>query len=795
MTTEKEKQVFCVSGMSCAACSARIENTIGRMPGIESVQVSLLAGRMVVHYDSLQINQEAIAEAVRKLGYGAVPMGEEISDSDYRATAQLRRRLIGSAIMLGGIMLFHHCGGSEWSGWIQLFLLMSVLYLNRIFFQRGIGALLQRVPNMDTLVSIGAAAAVADGICDMVVHHRGELYFESAAMILTLITLGKWLEALATGKTSAAIVKLSALLPAIGTVLRDGKAQQIPAEAVREGDIVLISPGESIPVDGIVQKGNSSVNEAALTGESTPAEKIMGAPVYAGTTNGNGVLQIQCTKTREQSAMADIIRMVGDAATSKVPISRMADRVAGVFVPIIMGLALLSTLCWLMAGSGVAFAISCGIAVLVISCPCALGLATPVAIMVGVGKGAEYGILYRNGEALEHARNISCMVLDKTGTITQGAPAVCDIVPANAHSKEELLQLATSTENSNNHPLAKAIIHAASEYHPNKTDECVYEAGRGIIARYKSETLLAGNAQLMQEYGIRIDTALAARLAKDGKTALFFAKGGEFYGTIAVQDAIRADAKAAIKALQQMGIRVCMLTGDTKQTATAVAVQLGIEDFLAECLPGDKEKYISRLRAEGEVVGMVGDGINDAPALMRADVGVSLASGTDIAKESADIILMHNELFDIVNTLHLSRAVIRNIRQNLFWAFAYNTVAIPLAAGALFPLCGWLLHPGVAAAAMGLSSLCVVSNALRLNALHFSSIKQEPTMNTITLSVLGMMCPHCEQHVVKAVLAQEGVNSCIANHKDNTVTISLNTALADEDAIKAAIADAGYQVQ
>lgn len=795
MMTEKEKQVFCVSGMSCAACSARIENTVGRMPGIRSVQVSLLARRMVVHYDSHQTSQETIAETVRKLGYGAIPMSEEISDEDYNATTQLRRRLIGSAIMLGGIMLFHHYGRSEWGGWIQLFLLISILYLNRIFFQRGVGALLQRVPNMDTLVSIGVTAAVADGICDMVVHHRGELYFESAAMILTLITLGKWLEARATSKTTAAIEKLSALLPAIGTVLKHGKPQQIPAEAVREGDIVLISPGESIPVDGIVQKGNSSANEAALTGESIPSEKTIGAQVYAGTTNGNGQLQIRCTKTREQSAMADIIRMVGDAATSKAPISRMADRVAGVFVPIIMGIALLSTLCWLIAGSEAAFAISCGIAVLVISCPCALGLATPVAIMVGVGKGAEYGILYRNGEALEHTRNISCMVLDKTGTITQGTPAVSDIVPANAHSEEDLLQLASTAENGNNHPLAKAIINAASECPPHKTDECIYKAGRGIIARYMSETILAGNVQLMQEYGISIDTRLATQLAKDGKTALFFAKGGEFYGTIAVQDKIRADAKAAITALQQMGIRVCMLTGDTKQTATAVATQLGIEYFLADCLPGDKEKYISRLRAEGEVVGMVGDGINDAPALMRADVGISLASGMDIARESADVILMHNELFDIVQALHLSRAVIRNIRQNLFWAFAYNTVAIPLAAGVFFPLCGWLLHPGVAAAAMGLSSLCVVSNALRLNSLHFSSTKQETTMNTITLSVLGMMCPHCEQHVAKAVLAHEGVNSCIANHKDNTVTITLNTALADMDSIKAAIADAGYQVQ
>lgn len=794
MKTDSQKQAFRVRGMSCAACSARVERAASRIPGVTSVQVSLLAGTMLVHYAPHQTNPEEIASTVCKLGYATTPLESQEAKPYDDSTAPIRRRLIYSGALLIPMMFLHHFGESAWGAWLQLALLCPILYFNRIFFKSGLGALMQKSPNMDTLVSIGAIASVADGICEMVIHHRGELYFESAAMILTLITLGKWLEAGATRKTSSAVEKLSALLPATATVLRDNEVQTIPADAVLEGDIVLIAPGESIPVDGTVTQGQSTVNESSLTGESLPIEKTLGDMVYAATTNGNGLLQIICNKTRENSAMADIIRLVGEAAATKAPIARIADRVAGVFVPLVIGIAMLTTIIWLLAGSSASFAISCGIAVLVISCPCALGLATPVAIMAGVGKGAECGILYRNGEALEHARNITCIALDKTGTITRGSPAVCDIIPANEHSREELLFLAATAESGSTHPLAEAIRQACPTPSPRTPDECLYHAGRGMVARVNGETILAGNSQLMQEHDIQYDASTLLHLAQEGKTPLLFAKNGELYGIIAVRDPIRLCAKATIETLQSMGIRICMMTGDNARTAAAVATQLGIQDFWAECMPGDKEKRLSQLREEGEIVGMVGDGINDAPALLRADVGISLATGTDIAKESADIVLAHDNLHDAVNAIRLSRAVICNIRQNLFWAFAYNTLAIPLAAGVFYPLFGWLLHPAVSAAAMGMSSLCVVSNALRLRHLSFSQPKQE-NMNTITLTVTGMMCPHCEQHVTKALLALDGVASCIASHKDNAVTITMNAQAADMAAIKAAITEAGYQVQ
>lgn len=794
MKIDSKKQAFRVSGMSCAACSARVESCVARISGVKSVQVSLLAGRMQVIYNPELIDNELIVRHVSKLGYGAEALsGNEKADTQDRGIQQLRTRLIGSAAFLVPLMIAHHWGHGNADGWLQLCLLLPILYLNRIFFLRGMGALLQKAPNMDTLVSIGALAAVADGVCEMFLQHRGELYFESAAMILTLITLGKWLEARATGKTGAAVEKMAALLPATATVLRDHETHQIPAGAVRQGDTVLIAPGEVIPVDGCVLQGESTINESALTGESIPAEKTTGDTVYAATTNGNGLLRICCTKTRDESAMADIIRLVGEASATKAPISRLADRVAGIFVPAVMLLAILTTIAWMLAGGDTAFAISCGIAVLVISCPCALGLATPVAIMVGVGKGAESGILYRSGEAMEHARNITCLVLDKTGTLTQGEPAVCDIIPSAEHNQQTLLRWAALAEKGSSHPLAAAIL-AACPQATDTPDECQYVAGKGIVATYRGSTILAGNAKLMQEHNIPCDTILLDNLSDAGKTPICIAHDGVMIGTIAVQDPLRPDADESLQTLRNMHIRLCMLTGDNARTASAVATKLGITDFRAECLPSDKEAYIAQLQKDGEIVGMVGDGINDAPALMRADVGVSLASGTDIAKESADIILVHNQLGDVVQAIRLSRAVIRNIRQNLFWAFAYNTLAIPIAAGVLFPLYGWLLHPAVAAATMGLSSLCVVCNALRLRNFTFTQPKQQH-MNTITLTVTGMMCPHCEQHVTKALLALDGVASCTASHKDNSVIITFHSQPTNLEAIQAAITQAGYNVQ
>lgn len=794
MKIEREKQLFRVSGMSCAACAVRVEKRVAHIDGVDKVQVNLLTGRMHVIYNPRKTDAEAIMSQVCQLGYGAeIIKGDEKVNKHESNTKQLQRRLIGSAALLIPLMAVHHIGHGTEYGWLQLCLLLPILYLNRVFFRRGIAALLQTAPNMDSLVSIGALAAVADGVCNMFTQHRGELYFESAAMILTLITLGKWLEARATGKTGAAVEKMTALLPSTATILRHGKTENIPAEAVQPGDTILIAPGEVFPVDGEVIQGQSTANESALTGESIPTEKTVGDTVYAATTNGNSLLHICCTKTRAESAMSDIIRLVGEASATKAPISRMADRVANIFVPLVMLIALLTTLVWLMVGANTAFAISCGIAVLVISCPCALGLATPVAIMVGVGKGAEKGILFRSGAAMEHARNITCLVLDKTGTLTLGSPTVCDIIPTAGHDKEELLRWANLAEKGTSHPLATAIA-AACRGATDAPDECQYVAGRGIIASYRGSTILAGNAMFMQEHNISCDTYLLNNLSDAGKTPICIARDGILIGTIAIQDSLRTDAAESLQKLRDMHIRICMLTGDYARTATAIANSLGIADYQAECLPSDKEARIKKLQKEGEIVGMVGDGINDAPALMRADVGISLACGTNIARESADIILVHNHLADVVHAIRLSRAVIRNIRQNLFWAFAYNTLAIPLAAGVFFPLCGCLLHPAIAAAAMGLSSLCVVSNALRLRSFTFTQPIQQ-LMNTITLTVTGMMCPHCEQHVTKALLSLEGVVSCSASHKTNTVTITLNTPSATLADIKAAITQAGYEVK
>ena len=759
----REEQ-FKVTGMSCSACSARVERAVAVLPGVQSVQVNLLTGSMRVQF-SVEQSEATIISAVEAAGYGAaLAQGATTTRSN---DSGLRRRLVLSLSILLPLMAIHHLWHGLPSAIVQLLLALPILWLNRKFFINGLKGALKGAANMDTLVALGAGAAMMDGLANFYFAHRGAYYFECAAMIVTLITLGKWLESRATGRTGEALEKLLSLLPRTATVLRNGTPTNIPADAVQVGEIVLVRPGERMPVDGTVTAGTSAADEAALTGESLPVEKTPGACVYAGTVNRNGALQVRADKTAATSALADIVSLVGEAAATKAPISRLADRISGVFVPVVVAISLLTALTWLLLGAGVGFALSCAIAVLVISCPCALGLATPVAIMVGTGRGAECGILFRNGTALETARRATAVVLDKTGTITTGHPVVTDILPAPAHSNEELLQLAVTLESGSNHPLAEAVLQAAASLTPEPCNSLTYLPGRGITASIGSVPCAAGNAALMSEIGVSVPDVAALTAA--GKTPIFFARGNELIGTLAVADTIKPESPAAIAAMKQAGLRVLMISGDNSRTAHAIALRAGVDEVHAEALPQDKDALVRRLQAEGHCVAMVGDGINDAPALTRADVGIAIGAGTDIAMECAGVILVRSNLMDAVAALRLSRAVLRNIRQNLFWALLYNCLAIPVAAGILYPLTGWLLHPAVAAAAMGMSSLCVVSNALRLR--RFTPTTQL-NMNTITIHVDGMMCPHCENHVNKALLAIPGITDCHADYKAKTVTIT-----------------------
>lgn len=783
----EQEQNFCVSGMSCSACSARVERAVGQLPGVESVQVNLLTGSMRVCYHEPQ-NAASIIQAVESAGYGA-SIGHAATTPQAENTV-LKKRFLCSVVLLLPLVAVHHLWHGEASAMVQLLLTLPILWLNRKFFINGTKSMLKGAANMDTLVALGAGAAMADGLANFALHHRGFFSFESAAMILTIITLGKWLESLATGRTGAAMEQLLQLLPQTATVLRNDTPHPLPADAVQVGDTLLVRAGERIPTDGTVLQGNSAANESALTGESMPAEKAPGCKVYAGSINGNGVLHVRADKTRADSALSGIIHLVSEAAATKAPIARIADRISAVFVPVVVSIALMTLCIWLSLGAGAAFAISNAIAVLVISCPCALGLATPVAIMVGMGRGAEAGILFRNGTALEVLHATRCILLDKTGTLTQGTPRVSDILPANGYTKEALLQTAVSLESVGNHPLAAAILNTGQGVKPQAVCNHTYLPGKGITAQIDGELCAAGNARLMQELGIPIPQEPGQQLATEGKTPLYFARNRNYCGLIAVADPLKPLSRAAVAAMHAAGCRVLMLTGDNACTAQAIAKQAGITETHAEQLPQDKEAYVRRLQAESTLVAMVGDGINDAPALTRADVGIAIGAGTDIAMESASVILVRNELTDVVGAMRLSRAVIRNIKQNFFWALFYNSLAIPLAAGAFYPLLGWQLHPAVAAAAMGLSSLCVVSNALRLRRFHINP----PThMNTITINVDGMMCPHCEAHVTKALLALPGVVDCKADHKAKSVTVTTNgsTPVAE---LHATIRAQGYTV-
>lgn len=778
--------------MSCAACSARVESAVRRVEGARRVQVNLLTRTMAVEAEE-SLTPETIVAAVTAAGYGAALATGEVSANTSREdeARAVRRRFLCSLAFLLPLVAVCHLGQGAAAQLLCRALLLPIVVLNRAFFVRGAKGLFSGAPNMDTLIALGAGAAMLSDATAGILLQSGMGYAESAGMILTLITLGKWLEARATGQTGSALQKLRALLPDRACVLRGESATEIPAAELVPGDVLFVKPGERVAADGVVLEGVSSVDEAAFTGESLPVAKSAGCKVCAGTVNGNGALRVRVEKTRGDSALSGIIHMVGEAAASKAPIARLADRVSGVFVPCVLLIAALTAVVWLCCGASWETALGCAIAVLVISCPCALGLATPVAIMVGAGRGAERGLLFRNGAVLETARRVNAVVLDKTGTVTEGHPAVTDILPAAGETQESLLALAAGMEAGSNHPLAEAVTEAAkargipfpaAENHH-------YHAGRGVTAQLGGVPCAAGNAAFMKEQGVAIAESQAEVLAAQGKTPLFFARGGVFAGLLAVADPVRESSAAAVRELRAAGLRVLMVTGDNARTAAAVAAQAGIDEVVSGALPQDKAAKVRELQAAGLCVAVVGDGINDAPALTVADVGMAIGAGTDVAMESAGIILLRSDLQDVVAALRLSRAVIRAIRQNLFWAFFYNALAIPLAAGVYAPLFGWYLTPSVAAAAMSLSSFCVVANALRLKRAPLFSTPKNNAMMTITIKVEGMMCPHCEKHMTDAMLALPQVTACTASHTEKTVVLALSapveTALLEQTVVKA----------
>ncbi len=844
------KQKFNVTGMTCSACSAHVDKAVRKVPGVSEVNVNLLSNSMTVEYDPDKTSPQAIEAAVAEAGYGAScplpaakggaraaapaadPMAEELKS--------MKRRLIVSFVFL--IPLFYIAMG-HMMGWplpaffhdmranglsvalIQFLLVLPIMYVNDKYYKVGFKTLFKGAPNMDSLIALGSAAAVIYGIValfqiswglghgDLALVDRWtmDLYFESAGMILTLITLGKFLETRSKGKTSQAITRLMDLSPKTATVLRDGAETEVPVEEVQVGDLILVRPGGSIPVDGVVVEGRSAVDESALTGESIPAEKGPGDKVAAAAINKSGSFTFRATRVGEDTTLAQMIRLVDEAASSKAPIAKLADKVAGVFVPAIIGIALVTAVVWLIAtGGDVTRALTAGVSVLVISCPCALGLATPVAIMVGTGKGAENGILIKSAEALETLHTIDTVVLDKTGTLTQGKPVVTDCRPAPGVTEEELLMVAASLEKPSEHPLADAIVAEAAERNiplaPVEDFEAVH--GRGVKASLHGSPVLAGNAAMLADSGVDLAgfDAEAAWLSEQGKTPLYFAEEGRLLGVVAVADTPKPTSAEAVSQFKKLGIQVVMLTGDNQRTADAVGRALGVDTVVAGVLPQDKEKKVASLQAEGRKVAMVGDGINDAPALARADVGLAIGAGTDVAIESADIVLMKSDLLDAVTAVRLSKATIRNIKENLFWAFIYNIIGIPVAAGVLYPLFQIQLNPMIAAAAMSLSSVCVVSNALRLKFFKPTPRDREtdPVVQTIdekgdtrqmkkTLNVEGMMCAHCKAHVEKALAGVDGVTEAVADLESKTATVTLSKDVPDET-LKAAVAEAGYQV-
>lgn len=849
-----------VTGMSCAACSARVEKAVKKVPGVTSCSVSLLTNSMGVEGTA---SPAAILSAVQEAGYGASPKNASASktsdastDLDALAdheTPKLKRRLIASLGFLLVLMYFS-MGHMMW-GWplphwfdgnhvamglVQLLLAGIVMVINQKFFINGFKGLIHGAPNMDTLVALGSMAsfvwstyalfamtrAQVDGSDELVMHYMMEFYFESAAMILTLITVGKMLEARSKGKTTDALKSLMKLAPKTATLVRDGAEVTVAIADVQKGDVFVVRPGENIPVDGVVLEGTSAVNESALTGESIPVDKAVGDKVSAATTNQSGFLRCEATRVGEDTTLAQIIKMVSDAAATKAPIAKIADTVSGFFVPAVISIAVVTTIVWLLLGHELGYALARGISVLVISCPCALGLATPVAIMVGNGLGAKNGILFKTAASLEAAGRTQIVALDKTGTITEGAPRVTDLLPAEGVSETELLTLAAALESRSEHPLAKAVLAdaEAKAITPPEVTDFAALPGNGLAAKLDGMDIYAGNAAFIQTK-LPLPAALAQqaeKLASEGKTPLFFGGAGRLLGVIAVADTIKEDSPEAIRQLQNMGIRVVMLTGDNQRTADAIGRQAGVDEVIAGVLPDGKEAVIRQLQASGKVA-MVGDGINDAPALTRADTGIAIGAGTDVAIDAADVVLMNSKLSDVPAAIRLSRATLRNIHENLFWAFIYNIIGIPLAAGLFIPF-GLTLNPMFGAAAMSLSSFCVVSNALRLNLFDLHStrhdhktaspaaapvqsaaennkksdaeapeVKTEDNPMKKTLKVEGMMCGHCEARVKKALEALPEVDEAVVSHEAGTAIVTLNAEVAD-DVLKNAVEAQDYKV-
>ena len=818
------KLKFDVTGMTCAACSARVEKVTAAVAGVEKVEVNLLAGSMVVEAGDGSV-QAAIETAVRNAGYGASLAGQKKKEEAPKEDPlkRMRTRIVWSAVCLVVLMYFTmgHMIGLSVPGWyhgvenamiaalLQAILTLPVIILNRSYFTRGLKALWHRAPNMDSLIAVGSGASLVYGVAvlflmadamgegrwDAVKDYSGDLYFESAAMILTLVTLGKFLETRAKGRTGDAIRQLMDLRPKTATVLRDGIQAEIPVEEVKVGDILVVRSGGSIPVDGRIVKGRGALDQSALTGESLPVEKTVGDTVAAATIVTEGYLEFQAEKVGEDTTLSQIIRMVEEAGGSKAPIARLADKIAGIFVPTVMSIAAVVFAVWMILGKSFEFSMTSAIAVLVISCPCALGLATPVAIMVGTGRGAWMGVLFKNAASLEGLHRVDTVVVDKTGTLTTGKPAVTDVLG----DEKALLPIAAALEARSEHPFAKAIMERAKGIAYPEATQFETLPGRGVAGTVDGVRCFGGNRRLMEEQGIPVPDY--PELAQQGKTPLYFAAGGKYLGAIAAADVLKSDSAAAVEAMGKIGLDVVMLTGDNEKTAKAIAKSAGIDHVISDVLPGDKAGAVKRLQSEGHRVLMVGDGINDAPALVTADVGMAIGAGTDIAMESADIVLMTGSLTGVSGAVELSKATIRNIKQNLFWAFFYNALCIPVAAGALYPVFGWQLSPMLGAAAMSMSSVFVVSNALRLRffkaktsvapvAVENEIIKEDVKMETV-INVNGMMCPHCKAMVEKVCKAVPGTVDAVVDLQAKNVTV---TGEADVAALKKAIVDAGYEV-
>lgn len=828
-----------VTGMSCASCVARVEKAVNKVDGVTSCSVNLLTNSMSVDGD---VKSSDVISAVEKAGYGASLKGnsskenktndEPLKDTE---TPKLKKRLFSSLVFLL-LLMYISMGHMMWGfplpsilannhiamGLIQLLLTGIIMVINQKFFISGFKALIHRSPNMDTLVALGAGAsfiysvyalfamtnAQVNNDMSLVMKYMDEFYFESAGMILTLITLGKMLESYSKGKTTNAIKGLMNLAPKKATILVDNAEKVVPIEEVKIGDIFVVKPGENIPVDGVVIEGESAVNESALTGESIPVDKTVGDNVSGATVNQSGFIKCKATKVGEDTTLSQIIKMVSDASATKAPIAKVADKVSGVFVPIVISIAVVTIIVWLLCGATFGNALVRGISVLVISCPCALGLATPVAIMVGNGVGAKNGILFKNATSLETTGKVSYVLLDKTGTITNGTPVVTDIIPSENYTQDDLLSYASSLESKSEHPLAKAVVQKAKDSNINTIETKDFKSltGNGVSATINGKTIVGGSVKHISSIA-NIDENIikqADDLATKGKTPLLFVMDNQLLGIIAVADVVKSDSPKAIKELQNMGIKVVMVTGDNEKTAQAIAKESGVDEVIAGVLPDGKEKVVTQYKEKG-MVAMVGDGINDAPALTRADIGIAIGAGTDVAIDSADIVLMKSKLTDVSGAIRLSRGTLRNIHENLFWAFIYNVIGIPLAAGVWIPIFGWTLSPMFGAAAMSLSSFCVVTNALRLNFLNIRSIKRdrkiknktnkkEKNTMTTTLKINGMMCPHCEATVKTALESIDGVTSAEVSHESGTAVVTLSKEI-NEDVLKKAVVDKGYTVE